>query len=96
MEKEIVMSRFSTSRQNKGLKRVAVLAASVLAFSFVVPALAQSDVSTNRGVSARHFRGEASSQTDKRFVPANGAQIMGGFAGVDDLIDNATGETRHR
>jgi hypothetical protein len=61
--------------------------------------MAQSTVTAaadHRGVDPRHFRGEVSPQADKRFVPANGAQIMGGFAGPDDLIDNATGETRHR
>jgi hypothetical protein len=40
----------------------------------------------------RHFRAGPGGT----FVPANGAEILGGFAGPGDLINTVTGETIHR
>jgi hypothetical protein len=74
---------------------LAVLTALALG-PYSVPALAQSEKTTTQVVNLRHFRADASAEAYRRFVPVNGAQIMGGFGSPGDLIDNETGEIHHR
>ncbi|WP_294534544.1 hypothetical protein [uncultured Rhodoblastus sp.] len=65
------------------------LTAAILLAASGLPAMAKSDHKT---VSPREFRAMSASQVPERCVPANGAQIMGGFAGPDDRLDSVTGE----
>jgi hypothetical protein len=77
-------------------KRQITLAISVSALSVGVAIGANAAAAqTARGlVDPRLFQAysENVSEQSRPCVPANGAQIMGGFAGSHDLIDTRTGE----
>jgi hypothetical protein len=69
---------------------LAATAAVVLACSGL-SAAAQSDKGARHQSLSRQFRAEAARDAG-RCIPANGAQIMGGFAGSGDRLDSVTGE----
>jgi hypothetical protein len=86
------MSPVFSSQKTRRIRAAALsLTASVLFAASGLPALAQADKSAPKSVQPRAFRALAEVHAD-RCLPANGAQIMGGFAGPDDRLDPVTGE----
>jgi hypothetical protein len=81
------MSSLSTSRKTRRFGFASLALASILLATSGLSAMAQSGKSARHAPQAREFRAYTST-----CVPANGAQIMGGFAGADDRIDSVTGE----
>jgi hypothetical protein len=82
-----------TKNSSKSARGAAGRAAFVLAFIAVAGAQAASAhsgkvKSVDRAMQA-HV--ENAAQASRTCIPANGAQILGGFAGPDDLIDVNTG-----
>jgi hypothetical protein len=61
------------------------------------PSLAYTDgASSYDGISTpRHYRSEMG-RAPRYCAPANGAQILGGFAGPSDLVDSVTGDICNR
>jgi hypothetical protein len=78
-------------------KTASLVLASALALSFSgAPVLAQSGKAATQSVSPRDYRADSTTRGWDRCVRANGAQIMGGFAGPDDWLDPVTGEVCRR
>lgn len=71
------------------LVSVAFAAAALVALA---GAPAQAQNGSARASHAQKIPSGASRDPAQRCVPANGAQIMGGFAGADDRFDTVTGE----
>ncbi|MBB4200471.1 hypothetical protein GGD83_004300 [Rhodoblastus sphagnicola] len=71
---------------------ILALTASTLLAAFGLPATARSDKSTQLSDQERDYRAAYAYRSSERCVAANGAQIMGGFAGPDDKLDTVTGE----
>lgn len=86
------MSSLSTSRKTRRFGSVSLALASILLATSGFSAMAQSGKSARHAIQAREFRANDSTENYGRCIPANGAQIMGGFAGADDRIDSVTGE----
>ena len=78
----------STNSRNFTLAALTMSAFVALASSGV-SAMAKSD---HNAAKARDYQAAYSTHVEDRCLPANGAQIMGGFAGSDDRIDSVTGE----
>lgn len=68
------------------------LTAAVALSASGLSAMAQSGKSAHHQTLSREFRAEAVTRDAGRCLPANGAQIWGGFAGADDRLDSVTGE----
>ena len=78
-------------------KTASLFLASAFALSFSgAPVLAQSDRTAVHSISPREYRADFSPHVLDRCNPANGAQIMGGFAGPEDWLDSVTGELCRR
>ncbi len=78
-------------------KTASQLLASAFAFSFSgAPVLAQSGKTAIHTVNPREYRADFSTPGWDRCIRANGAQIMGNFAGPDDWLDSVTGELCRR
>lgn len=76
-------------------KKASLALASAIALSFSgAPILAQSGKAP--AVSPREYRSDFSIRGWDRCIRANGAQIMGNFAGLDDWFDRVTGEPCRR
>lgn len=73
------------------------LAACVLLGASGLSAMAQPDKEARHAVEARDFSADvATSRFTERCIPANGAQIMGGFARSGESLDSVTGEVCRR
>lgn len=73
------------------------LAACVLFAASGLSALAQPGKGARHAVEPRDFTADvATPRFEARCIPANGAQIMGGFAGPGDSLDSVTGEVCRR
>ncbi|MDI9847841.1 hypothetical protein QM467_07215 [Rhodoblastus sp. 17X3] len=70
---------------------LALAAAVTMGFSGA-PVLAHPGKSAARAVDPPAYRAEYPIRPAARCIPANGAQIMGNFAGADDRFDSVTGE----
>jgi len=78
-------------------KTASLVLASTFALSFAgAPVLAQSGKAAVHAVSPREYRADFPTRGWDRCIQANGAQIMGGFAGPDDGFDRVTGEPCRR
>jgi hypothetical protein len=59
--------------------------------------MAQPGIGARHAVEPRDFRADvATPRFEERCIPANGAQIIGGFAGPGDSLDGVTGEVCRR
>jgi hypothetical protein len=77
-------------------KTASLVLASAFALSFSgAPVLAHSGKAAVHTVSPREYRADFSTRGWDRCIRANGAQILGNFAGPDDWLDLATGELCH-
>jgi hypothetical protein len=86
------MSSLFTSPKTRRFSSASLALASILLATSGLSAVAQSGKSALHAPQAREFRAYTSTENSRRCVPANGAQIMGNFAGADDRIDSVTGE----
>jgi hypothetical protein len=74
-------------------KTASLILASTLALGFSgAPVLARSGAGVVHSASPREYRADFPTRGSDRCVRANGAQIMGNFAGADDWLDRVTGE----
>jgi hypothetical protein len=91
------MSHLSTSGKPRrfGAAALAITTSVVLAASGF-SAMAQSGKSSRHAAPLRELRAYATPYDSGRWVPVNGAQIMGGFGGPGDFINSVTGEIRPR
>ena len=84
------MSTLSPSNDPRRFRAATLsFTAAVLLAASGVPVMSQSGHKT---IPPRDFRATSAHQVSEHCAPANGAQIMGGFAGADDRIDSVTGE----
>ena len=69
-----------------------VLASTLALSSSYAPVLARPGAAVAHSVGPHDYRADFSTRSWDRCVRANGAQIMGNFAGADDWLDSVTGE----
>jgi len=79
-------SRYSRHVANKAALGLAV----VMLFGAQIAAAKTAGTKVNPRAMQAHA--EMTSQPSRTCIPVNGAQILGNFAGADDLIDVDTGE----
>ncbi|MCW2318557.1 hypothetical protein M2322_004126 [Rhodoblastus acidophilus] len=80
----------SVSASSRLFTVAALTATAIIALaSSGVSAFAKSD---RDNAKSREYRAGYEAHAADRCVSPNGAQIMGGFAGPDDLIDSVTGQ----